>query len=207
MSLTDQIVAALESISLPDETADWLVAKIENDREAQNTVIQDARRKAEAEMANLDRKLDRLTAAYLDAGAFTAAEFRKRKAEAINAKRKLQDGLVALDRDDVLRFEPITRFVTGSKQLKYVAKRRNPQELRDTLETVGSNLRLNDRRLQWEPRGAWQLVVDQGSFAHVNAAPKIFSAASCGKTHLTATKWSDGESNPDLLNAIQPSSR
>jgi hypothetical protein len=27
-------------------------------------------------------------------------------------------------------------------------------------------------------------IVDQGSFAHVNAAPEIFGAASCGKTRL-----------------------
>ena len=150
---------------MPDDIADWLISEIEKDRERENSVIEDARRTAEAEIAKIDKKLDRLTAAYLDAGAFSAAEFRKRKAEAIDAKRKLQNAVTDLERDDVRRFEPIIRFVNGSKQLKYVAKRRNPQELRDTLEKVGSNLRLNDRRLEWEPREAWKLVVDQGSFA------------------------------------------
>jgi site-specific DNA recombinase len=188
-SLTEQIAAALESLSLPDDTADWAVGEIAKDRQRENSVIEDARRKAEAEIAKIDKKLDRLTAAYLDAGAFSAAEFRKRKAEAIDAKRKLQDAVTDLERDDVRRFEPIIRFVNGSKQLKYVAQRRDPQELRDSLQKVGSNLCLNARRLQWEPREAWKLVVDQGSFAHVNAAPEISAAAFCGETHLTATKW------------------
>jgi len=194
-ALTEQLAAALETLSLPDETADWLVAEIEKDRQHQNTAIEDARRTAEAEIAKIDKKLDRLTAAYLDAGAFSAAEFRKRKADAIEAKKKLQDSVLALQRHDVKRFEPIKRFVNGSKQLKYVAQRRDPEELRDTLEKVGSNLRLKDRRLKWEPREAWQLVVDQGSFAHVNAAPEISGAASRGKTHLIATEWSQRDTS------------
>ena len=170
-------------------------------------LMQDAKRRTEKEIAKIEVKLDRLTAAYLDAGAFSAAEFRKRKVESLNAKRKLQDNLTALDREDVLRFEPIKRFVNGSKQLKYVAEDADPKEMRAKLESVGSNLTIRDRRLHWEPRGAWQLVVAQGSFAHVNAASEISDAAFCGETRLTATKWSDGESNPDLLNAIQASFR
>jgi site-specific DNA recombinase len=121
-SLTEQIAAALESLSLPDDTADWAVGEIAKDRQRENSVIEDARRKAEAEIAKIDKKLDRLTAAYLDAGAFSAAEFRKRKAEAIDAKRKLQDAVTDLERDDVRRFEPIIRFVNGSN----VSARPNP---------------------------------------------------------------------------------
>jgi hypothetical protein len=37
------------------------------------------------------------------------------------------------------------------------------------------------------------ILVDQGSFAHVNAAPFSSAAAFCGETHQTATKWSGVE--------------
>ena len=204
---TEQIAAVLTSVSLPDDRADWLIEQLEGERQERGGLLGEAKRQAQMQIEKLDRQLDRLTAAYLDAGAFTAAEFRKRKEEALNRKRKFLDDLAALDRDDVRRFEPLKRFVNGSKQMKYDAQTSNPQELRASLEKVGSNLTIRDRQLHWEPRGAWKLVVDQGSFAQHNAAPEISGAAFVGETRLYPTKWSDGESNPDLLNAIQPSSR
>ena len=162
-------------------------------------MLQEAKQHAEKEIEKINTKLDRLTAAYLDAGAFTAVEFRKRKEETINRKRKLLDNIAALDRQDVLRFEPITRFVNGSKQLKYVAKSADPKELRAKLENVGSNLTVRDRKLHWFPRGAWKLVVDQGSFAQHNAAPEISGAAFVGETRLHPTQCTRQDSN------LQPS--
>ena len=206
-AMTPQIASALRSASLPDDIADWLIRELNARQEDAARACEEARAKLAREIENIDKKLDRLTAAYLDAGAFTAAEFRKRKEDGLNRKRKVVDGMNALDRQRNSRFEPIIRFVNGSKQLKYIAGRGDPKEMRTEIEKIGSNLQVRDRKLNWVPRQAWQLVVAQGSFAHVNAAPEISSAAFCGKTHLTATKWSDGESNPDLLNAIQPSSR
>jgi site-specific DNA recombinase len=187
-AMSAQIGAALTSASLPDNLADWLISELNARQEDAAKVCETAKAKITQEIANIDRKLDRLTAAYLDAGAFTAAEFRKRKQECINRKRKLLDDMNVLDRQRNLRFEPITRFVNGSKQMKYVAAGGDPKQLRAEMGKVGSNLQVRDRKLHWVPRGAWKLVVDQGSFAHVNAAPNIFGAASCGKTRLYPNK-------------------
>ena len=45
-----------------------------------------------------------------------------------------------------------------------------------------ANLLLIRRELQWEARGAWQLVVDSGRFAQHNPAPAIAGAGSAGET-------------------------
>jgi len=186
---------------------DWLVQQL-NERRLQNgEKLHVAKRKVEKDIATIDVKLDRLTAGYLDAGAFTAAEFRKRKEEVINRKRKLQDDVAALDRQDVLRFEPITRFVNGSKQMKYVAANGDPKELRTKFENVGSNLTIQDRTVHWFPRGAWKLVVDQGSFAQHNTAPEISGAVFLGESRLYPTKCTRQESNLRLIGMfhLQPS--
>ena len=50
------------------------------------------------------------------------------------------------------------------------------------------------------------ILVDQGSFAHVNAAQEISRAAFCGKTRLIATEWSGVagiRTRPELLAAIR----
>ena len=46
-----------------------------------------------------------------------------------------------------------------------------------------SNFRLVNRELVSEPRDAWQLVVDQGSFAQSNIAPSHDGAMFAGETH------------------------
>jgi DNA invertase Pin-like site-specific DNA recombinase len=176
-AVTDQIAAILTEASLPDEVANWMIERLDAEREEGATLIRQAKKNVEKQIEKIDRQLDRLTAAYLDAGAFSAAEFRKRKEEGLNRKRKLLDDCAELDRDETRRFEPLKRFVFGSKQLKYVAENRDLNEMRAKLAEVGSNLTVRDRKLNWSPRGAWQLVVDQGSFAHIHAAPEISGAA------------------------------
>ena len=195
-SATKQIATILTRASLPDEVADWMIERLDAEREEGATLMRDAKKNVEKRIEKIDQQLDRLTTAYLDAGAFSAAEFRKRKEEGLNRKRKLLDDLAALDRDENKRFEPLKRFVSGSKQMKYVAERREPTELRAKLAEVGSNLMVRDRRRHWLPRGAWQLVIDQGSMAHVNAAAKIPAAASGGKSHLYPKQCPLWDSNP-----------
>jgi hypothetical protein len=205
--MTEQIGEALVKVSLPDYRADWLIERLNAERDEAGGLLGEAKKDIDEQIEKIDKQLDRLTAAYLDAGAFTAAEFRKRKAEALNRKRKLLDDQAALDENQNMRFEPVKRFVNGSKQMKYAAERCDPKEMRKELQTIGSNLTVRDRKLHWFPRGAWKLVVDLGSIAQHNAAPELSGAALVGKSRLYPTEWSDGESNPDLLNAIQPSSR
>jgi site-specific DNA recombinase len=86
---TSQIASVLLSVSLPDDRADWLIERLESDRKQNGRLLQEQKRTVEKKIQTIDLKLDRLTAAYLDAGAFNAAEFRKCKEESINQKRKL----------------------------------------------------------------------------------------------------------------------
>jgi hypothetical protein len=172
-----------------------MIQQLEKERMESKQFLKYSKERIEKAIQQIDHKLDRLTAAYLDAGAFSAADFRKKKEQVLGDKRKLLDNLAALEREDVLRFEPIIRFINRSKQGKYVAAKANPRELRKELENIGSNLTVRDRTLRFEPRGAWQLVVDHGSFAQRNAAPQICGAAFVGETHPITTKWSTGESN------------
>ncbi len=194
-TMTGQIAAAIASVSLPDDLADWLIARINTDRSTNAALITDTKQKVRKKIISIEASLDRLTAAYLDVGAFTAAEFRTRKAEGLAKKRKLEDDLVALDTVAAKRFEPLIRFINGSKQLKYVAQAANPAELRKSLEQVGSSLTLTNRTLTWEPRRPWKLVVNKGSLAHVNAALSSSAAPLRGESHLCSPKWRRPGSN------------
>ena len=193
--LTSQIAAALTDLSLPDEWADWMVDELHAEQRQEHSAATADRERDRKEIAKIDQRIDRLTAGYLEAGAFTAAEYKKRKEELVNAKRVLMDKAAARTREDVLRFEPVIRFIHRSKQGKSVAERLDPAELRTELQHVGSNLTLNNKKLVFEPRGAWKTVVGQGSFAHNNTAAPVGAAVSRGETHHVPTECPPSDSN------------
>ena len=58
-----------------------------------------------------------------------------------------------------------------------------------------TNFRLVNRELVPLPRDAWQLVVDQGSFAQHNAASSCDDAAFLGETHHDSRMRRGGDSN------------
>jgi len=183
---TAQMAALLASASLPDDAADWMVEQLRHEQRETDGGRDEFRRDTLKEIKRIDAKLDRLTAAYLDTGAFSADDFRKRKEESLGKKRTLLDKIAAIAEADELRFEPVIRFVNGSKQMKCVAARGEPQELRSAIEKVGSNLTVQNRKVGWEPRGAWKLVVNAGRFAQPETRAAAAAARGAGETdHLS----------------------
>ena len=77
----------LRSVSLPDDAAHWMTDRLDSERKDNQRVISEARSDIQQQVARIDKTLDRLTVAYLDAGALSAAEFRKRKQEFLVEKR------------------------------------------------------------------------------------------------------------------------
>ncbi len=93
----------------------------------------------------------------------------------------MHETLVAAGQNHASRFEPAIQFVLAMKQARIVASHGSAEEKRESLKTIGSNLR-------FVPRNAWQLVVDTGRFAQHNAAPPIDVAALVGETARIPTK-------------------
>jgi len=183
-ALTDQIATVLIDHSIPDDWADWMIGELQAEQKRGQGATAAATESEEREIKKLDQKIDRLTAGYLEGGAFSPAEFKKRKEEMVVAKRALMDKATARSREDVLRFEPVIRFIHRSRQAKNVASRSEPAELRTEFQNIGSNPRLDNRRLVFDPRGAWKTVVGQGSFAHQTSARAVARAEAAGETSL-----------------------
>lgn len=89
-----------------------------------------------------------------------------------------------------VRYERITRTAGN------VAKTGTDEQKRDFFKKVASNPNVFNRELRFEPRGAWQLVVDQGSFAHSTIAASCDAAIFAGETHPDVLKRRGGDSLP-----------
>ncbi len=170
---------------LPHE-ADELVAVLEAERneyegEQRQTLI--ALRK---HGQSVDERLGRLMNAYLSE-AIDLNEYKPAKNRLVVEKLALQDQIVALEKNRSSWLEPAINWVKASKSAGLLAETGTEEEKRDFFKKVGSNPKITDRHLSAIPRGAWQLVVDQGSFAQHDAAAGVPAAASLGETHQIST--------------------
>jgi hypothetical protein len=133
--------------------------------------------------------------AYLDE-VLSLDEYRRDKNELVKDRRGLEDQVVALEKNRTSWLEPAICFVVAAKQAGILAETGTDEQKRDFLKTVGSNLTISNRHLEVIPRGAWKLVVDQGSFAHVNTALVPSAANSRGELHHIFHKRRRRDSNP-----------
>ncbi len=176
-SIATEITEQIRRMALPSQSADWMIGELEAERERDTESRQDCLRSMRSRINEIDQKQERLMQAYLDK-ALSLEEFRLGKAKLVEEKQELKDNLTGLEDRQGSWFEPAIRFVKASKQAVFLAESGSDEEKRDFLQKHGSNLKIQDRHLSVVPRKPWELVVDQGPFAHDNAALSS-SAASC----------------------------
>ena len=120
--------------------------------------------------------------------ALSLEEYRKAKAGVIDEKKQKEEELAELERHRSGWFEPAIRFAKELKTAEIVAGSHDPAQVLEFAKPTGSNFLLVNRELVSLPRDAWQLVVDQGSFAQSNIAPAIAGAIFAGENHHDARK-------------------
>jgi site-specific DNA recombinase len=186
-SVSAQVGVVLGSVSVSDGQADRLIAALESDGDrgiiASETIAAGFR----ARIAESDVKINRLTEAYLDQ-AVSLDEFRDAKAQLVQEKQDWKEKAAALTDTAHGRFEPAIRFVKAVKQSHLVARTGSPEEKRDFVKKLGSNLRFGSRQLLWEPRGAWKLVVNPGVLAQHNTPASLGRGGVDGEAHLLHKK-------------------
>ena len=132
--------------------------------------------------------------AYLD-NTLSLDEYRTAKNRVIEKKKKNEEELGEAERHRSGWFEPAIRFVRAAKYAAFLASSEDAAEKLNFAKTTGSNFRLVNRELVCDPRDAWQLVVDQGSFAQSNIASAFADAIFAGENHPDARKRRGGDSN------------
>ena len=129
-----------------------------------------------------DGKLERLMQAYLDK-VLSLSEYRDAKQQLVREKQDVKDQLTALENRHGSWFEPAIRFVKDVQYAGFLESSDDDEEKLTFAKKTGSNFRLVNRELICDPRDAWQLVVDTGSFAQHTTAPSCDDAVVAGETH------------------------
>ncbi len=98
--------------------------------------------------------------AYLE-NVLSLQEYQGAKNILINQKQVLKDKIVSFERKSNNRFELAINFIKTSKQGKILAKDDNLKSQRDFIKNIGSNFKIKNQKIFFEPRGAWQILMGQ----------------------------------------------
>jgi len=116
----------------------------------------------EAGLAKCEKQIDLLLDMRLSE-AVGEAEYVSKKHTLINRKAELRGKLESFAQNSKNRFEPVTRFVLEAKHASILLAEGKPEEKRDFLKKIGSNLQVAEKTLAVTFRNPWQLVADFNS--------------------------------------------
>ena len=156
--ITSEIQKEIKKVSLPDDWAKWMLVENEKDMlsEAQSsTLFADS---TKADISLLDSKIEKLMNAYLE-NALSLEEYRDAKSALVNQKQLLKEKLSAFEQKANNRFELTEKFLKYNMEL---ANEGTNEEKLHLFKKVGSNFRIKDRTVLFEPRGAWKTLLDSG---------------------------------------------
>jgi site-specific DNA recombinase len=185
-----EISQAIKQFAVPVETTEWLVAELEKDRhEHLHTLNQETNRIRE-EIRKKSGQIERLIFALTD-GTLSPDEFRTAKNRVVLEKRDLEEKAVTLEKNRTNWLEPAIRFVKACKEATLLTNSGTPTECRDFFRKAGSNRTLLNKRVAWEPRGAWKTLVNAGRLAQHEIAASVGDAAIVGELNQHGFKLGD----------------
>ena len=162
-ALVEQVKKIYSNFSLPDDWADKMLAKLEEDREYETKQSAELVASLTGQIKTTDTKLDRLLDSHLE-GVIEASEYKAKKEKLIGQKVSSEQRIVELRQKGNFWLEPMKEFLLRNKQAKILANRGEPTELRAFLKNIGSNFLLKGRKLGYEAKIGWSSARDFRSF-------------------------------------------
>ncbi|HLG19369.1 MAG TPA: zinc ribbon domain-containing protein, partial [Bdellovibrionota bacterium] len=157
--LSRQISDAIESVALPTESFEKMIAEWAKEREASRHQMVDLKQKAADELANTQGKLDRLLDAHLN-GVVNTSEYLAKKEFLLNRKFEIDGKLTQLNRSTISWLEPLKEFLEAAHQAGQSATRENLEAQKDFFRRIGLNPVLKSRKLSYSYHLPWSILAD-----------------------------------------------
>jgi site-specific DNA recombinase len=192
--VSEQIAQAVGRLTLLPNTADWLIAELEREQREHLTSFEAEIDRIRSEIARKLNHISRLIDGYTR-GDLTGDEFRDAKSKIVQEKKVLEEKAVLMEKNRTGWLEPAIRFVKASKQANIWLDERNLTKQRDFFRKAGSNRKITNKLVTWEPTGAWKTLVNAGRLAHHPGAASCDAAPDSGEPDQHVSKLEDLDSN------------
>jgi len=156
--ITSQIEKEIKKVSLPPDWISWMIDENRKDQSSEMESGELFVNKIEADISLLDSKIEKLMTAYLE-NALSLEEYREMKNIIMNEKQLLKEKLSASLQKANNWFELTEKFLKFNMEL---ANDRTNEEKIHLFKKVGSNFKILDRTLLFEPKSLWRTLLDSG---------------------------------------------
>lgn len=179
--VTQQVTDTLARLVLPQGLIDETNALLTGEIGAERANREEDRKNIRQKVAENEAKQRRINHALAE-GALELDEFREIKTGLVQEKTVLKEQVAAAEKNSSYWLEPTQRFVNSLTEATLTVSAGRPAEKLKLLTKTGSNLKIQDRRIQVEFRDAWKIVEKHGRIAQPPPAPRSRGAALVGKS-------------------------
>ena len=173
-AISEQVDRMIGKVALEAAIADLMAAELEKERAASAQAEETAAAATKAAIAACERQIDLLLDLRLSEQV-SEAEYVQRKHLLVNRKAELRGKLESFGENRRNRFEPAIRFVLEAKHGGELLADGNPEQKRDFLKKIGSNLRVAEKSLALTFKNPWQFVADFNSHPAPILGDNVFS--------------------------------
>jgi hypothetical protein len=159
--ITSQIQNEIKKVSLPLDWAKWMIVENEKDKQSAVQSSEIFSQSTKDEISLLDSKIEKLMNAYLE-NALSLEEYRDVKSALVNQKQLLKEKLSSFEKKSHNRFELTEKFLKDNITNAELANEKTNEENLHLFQKVGSNFKIHNRTVLFEPRGAWKILAGFG---------------------------------------------
>ena len=170
---------------------------IEENKKDQSLTVQSSEifsQTTKDEISLLDSKIEKLMSAYLES-ALSLEEYRDAKSALVGSKQLLKEKLLAFEKKSHNRFELTEKFLKDNITNAELANEKTNEENLHLFQKVGSNFKIHNRTVLFEPRGAWKILAGFGFGADSAASPALRAGAFFGENSSPEILRSRADSN------------
>ncbi len=171
--LADKTKARLQSISLCERYADWMLVKVDEwDKEARAASQSEVQNLSQSIKAN-EARMEKLVSAYLD-GDVPKEMYLKRKDETMRVLAALREKMKDFERGRNAWVEPLRQWILDLKQADFLSSSGNFSEIASFVRKIGTNPTVRDKSPHFAAPAPSEFVAARRAF--FPSAPPLSAA-------------------------------
>ncbi len=155
--LVRQLKERLQTVALPDDWKDNMLAQVEAWKNEQTRQTHSFAQNLGEQLHETERKLDTLVNGYLD-GTIEKDTYLNKKEELVKTKTALLGKKDDFGRKGQSWIEPLRNWILAAFQAGKLASSNDYDGIKSFVEKIGTNRRLFDRSVAWEWAQPWDLL-------------------------------------------------
>ena len=150
-ALVEQIRNTIRKVAISDLWAKKILESLNKEEEADREKAMEVLTNLKSEIAELDKKIDKLLEAYLE-NIVSVEEYQTKKQNLIEMKSQIKQKIAEIEETQSFWLEPARKFILSCQEAKIIAETQKFGELFVYLQKVGANFLLSDKKVRF----SWQ---------------------------------------------------